>query len=1703
MKKRFILLTLMACMFFGKVFAQDYNTMWNKVEALQDDDKPRSVIEEAEKIYNKAKDESNFAQMIKAKICIIEKQCDLDPELFAPDEYEKAISDLNDNNNLTAEDKAARLALSHCMLASAYNSMHDSYVHDFDEETREEFPKKAKEHIFASLADMETLAKVDAHGYEPLVEFKDDSRLFAHDVLHTILRSAMESSFAWLEDSEKVDLYNRAIKVYEQMGRKDAVALLTMRMLNVRRNSRAKAVCMTVEDYREAMKALLEQTKGEEMAVDVANGLAAVYSDNDDERLAFIRSAIEIWKDNPRVKNLQAQEAYLMATHINIETDEKILAARDFGVHFRYSNATKATLTVREYAGAKSYNELNLTGKVLMTRQYDLPLDAENQQRKANRLPTSGTHDDVLRLPAGHYVLIAETDGDKKAVEVRITSLRMVSVGLPNEKDVKVLVLDDITGRPVANASVLLFKTWDVEYGKKPDQKLKTDDKGEVIIKDLDYKVHYMVAVRDYAKYGTPAEDCTQNLSPRKSYGNFEKSLQTRLSAYTDRGIYRPGQTVHGAAIEYTQKGDTVAVKPNSSVQVTVKDPNYKDIYKEYYKTNEYGSLSFEFTLPADAKLGAYHVQVRDGQNYTNAEFHVEEYKRPTFEVLFDEKQAEVKHQLGDLLKVVGSAEMLTGVPNQGAEVEYTVSWAEAHRWFYHPDWQELTRGETTTADDGTFEVSVLADVPQIVYCDSIAFRIKAMVTDQAGEMQMGEFTFKVKNPNYRDIKDDDKKADEPKDELSFSNVEISETQDAVVSFSAKEKDALVYYFVTSKDKVEMEGSKVLNGDELKFTVKYKKEWGDGVTVSVFYVRNGHMYYSGQSLAYVRPDKQLKLAWKTFRDNLIPGQKEEWVLTVKDAKGRSVPGAELMAVMYDASLDRIYDMNWAFKVSFDRQLPGYFLVKTFGNTKYELSLNPNVGNFYVAARKFDQLQAFMHSRWYRVSHNHNYGMVMMESAVAPRRMAKASVMAEAMVGSQEASDEAVAVDGAEAEVGAQSIRTNLEELAFFYPHLTTDDRGEAHIAFTLPDCLTEWKFMGVVHTKDVDFGSVTAKATAKKDFMVQPNMPRFFRTGDKAEVNAKITNMCDKAVSGTATMRILDAETEQVVLTRTADFATEAGQATSVGFPLEVTLAAGDYICEITATDGTMSDGERNRLPVLSTRVDVVENVPFYLDGASTKQVDLSAIYNGGSATATDKQLTIGYTDNPALPVFESLRALQNPEHDNAPCYAAALYSNLVMLDMSKVLGDRLKEFDADKAQATADNAIEKLKKLQLASGAWTWFVGMSASYYITLSVATNLSRLQSYLNRHEQKCPAEVDKMLKKALKYLDKEEWSDYKRRKKMAKDYPSILRPTDSDIQYLAISTDANQEMVNTYLEEMNKDFKNLTIFGRSQGVTIMKKFGKDKWAKRCLESVKEYTVYKEGFGRYFATDLAYYSWMDYRIPTQLAAMRAVKALPGTERNFLLDMQLWLLRQKQTQVWGNPINALDVADFLLTDNADVSLHEVTIPTLDIDGRKYVQDSVYNDIDKVQTLTVTKTSPGVSWGHVRGMFREEASNLNSYTTGELTIERKVIREGKKVTVRHIIHADRDMDFVTVKSQHAACLEPMRTVSGYQWMGGRGCYLEVHDSYINLFFDKFTRGTTTIDMEYYIAREGEYDAGYASVECSYAPEFGGHSKGEKFVTGN
>lgn len=978
----------------------------------------------------------------------------------------------------------------------------------------------------------------------------------------------------------------------------------------------------------------------------------------------------------------------------------------------------------------------------------------------------------------------------------------------------------------------------------------------------------------------------------------------------------------------------------------------------------------------------------------------------------------------------------------------------------------------------------------------------------------------------------------------------------------SSEEDAYLMLDVFTSEK-RIESKRITFSNSIcKFSYSYKKEYGDGITVCLSLVRNGELYRETIQLAKPEPDKKLLIEWNTFRDKLAPGQTEEWKLTVRDKSGNPVK-ASMLASAYDASLDEFYPNGWYFSTYFRRN----FMPVRFQTIAGDRRLNMNVPyDYYPVGNGIDFFRGDGFTCFMPFCFNY-YGTqrdIMAKASIQVGFAASRNSVTLDFVEPEVAADETVKVtDGA----SSPALRENFAETAFYYPRLHTDSTGTVTMSFVMPDALTKWNFNGFVHTKEMDYGFVKASFTTSKPFMVQPNMPRFVRVGDNSSISSSLINMSDGDISGKVTMTMSNPVNGRVVYTKTKGFNVREGETGVVAFNYKVTEGIDVLVCTIMAEAGEFSDGERHYLPVLSDKQLIVENIPVQLRGDETKTVDTGKLFNGGSQTATGKKLTVEMTANPQWHVIQALPVLSTPSSDDAMSWATALYANSLSLHIVKsnpkikqvfdtwmLQGNSDKDFWSELSKneelksiiieetpwlAEAENdvarkqriallfdvngmndrlatAVTNLAQLQLEDGSWPWFKGMSSSPYITLQIVQSLARLKSLGITFG----SQMNNVYLEAIGYLAKEaaEWHS-----RMINDKNTYV-PQDMIMHYLyicAIDKDAARladAKVNSYFTDyfMGKS-ASLDIQEKSVMATVMDAAGKKNEAKVLLQSVMEYIVSNEEMGSYFDTYKAGYSSCDYRIPAHVSAMEAIMRLGENKEALLDDMRLWLLKQKQVQVWDTPISSVNAIYAFLADGgsrldstsvmtANVGSETITTPD---DAIGQVSVSLCGEeINNVKAITVSHKGSGTGWASVYTQCLESMDKVKLYDGDGLRIERKymsggreidresVLSVGDKVTVSITVSADRDMDFVRIEDEKPACLEAASQLSSYSWSGGLGYYRVNKDASVEFFVDSMRKGTYTITYDAYVTRSGNYVSGPASVISVYAPQFGSHSEG-------
>lgn len=990
------------------------------------------------------------------------------------------------------------------------------------------------------------------------------------------------------------------------------------------------------------------------------------------------------------------------------------------------------------------------------------------------------------------------------------------------------------------------------------------------------------------------------------------------------------------------------------------------------------------------------------------------------------------------------------------------------------------------------------------------------------------------------------------------------------VQVGSSENGAHIVYSIIAGNKLLEKGAWELGDSIVTLPFTYREEYASGVVINYSFVKNGECYARKISIARPLPEKKLNITWKTFRDRLTPGQKEKWTLHVTTPDGKPAK-AQLMSVLYDKSLDQLAEHTWEMSLGFSQWLPDcywksnlkYYKMGLAGTypTKYydekELDVDKFDGKYFSFSA---YMQAVLLSKLER-----SYGgtveavriekhssvkdeLVRDEAKVMRSRgnqMARVGAAAPSANKVFDAVEEMPQFAGGSGSDAGQyldkvQVRENLNETAFFYPALESDNQGNVAINFTLPESVTTWKFMGLAHDKEMRNGCLVDEAVAQKTVMVQPNMPRFLREGDKSTIVVKLFNTSDKKVNGNARMQILDAETQKVVWQKTQGYRIDAEGSATVSFDVQG-LKEGVYINKVVAAGNGYSDGEQHYLPVLGNRELVVNTLPITLHQQGEQSFDLSRLFlnkEGKQAKgAENAKVTVEYTNNPSWLMVKALPSISNPDEEDAISLMSAIYANTITTHIQKHLSlekqpeqnlsqENHSQQNLSQETIRLQNQVEKLKKLQNADGSFSWWKGMKGSRYMTTSVAEMMVRLNAVAG--VQKSTA---KMLTSAINYLSWQTAQEVREMKKMEEKKHKVS-PSEQALHYLYIlSMDGrkmkqNLEADKTYLlEKMSKMTGDFTIYGKARAAVVLAKNCQQnadyrEKAGEYLQSVNEYAVYREEMGRYYDTRKALYSWRNYKIPTQVSVIEAMQMLKPNDKHTIEELQRWLLMSKRTQSWDTPVNTVDAVYAFMKGNESNWNRKAENAVLKLDGKllPMPQDSTTlgyvktEKAGKASTLSINKKSDYTSWGAVYAEFKQPLSEIASAESG-IKVRRVIVpaesqgrgkaqaKVGEKVKVTLIITADRDYDFVKIVDKRAACLEPVNQLSGYQW--GMECYVSPKDNTTNFYFDRLSKGKHFVEMEYYVDRKGDYQSGSCTAECTYSPEFGGRTEAYKMTVNN
>lgn len=1358
----------------------------------------------------------------------------------------------------------------------------------------------------------------------------------------------------------------------------------------------------------------------------------------------------------------------------------------------------------------------------------------------------------IKAMPSGYYVLLASNNADfpKKSAVVISASFWCSNISYitcNNNANKDVMVLHRETGQPLAGVTVQpFFREYSPQtrkMGTNAGEKYYTDKNGMVSIKPKNKEDQYF---NYYLEFGTTNDRLiTDEYFNSHYYQKQEPESFTQTHFFTDRAIYRPGQTIYFKGIVLDRKGNDVKIKPDYSTEVSFYDANNLLISKQTLTTNEFGSFAGSFTAPANVLTGQMYIQCNTGSVYIG----VEEYKRPKFEVNFEPVKGSYK--LGKPVTVTGKATTYAGSSVSEGKVKYRVVrqtrfpyYFGFGRYPYQREDIEISNGETETAADGSFQITFDAIPDKSAEQKSqpvFSYTVKAEVTDVNGETHEAETTVsvgyqsllittnlpeevnldkgfqfslsttnlngekensagtikitKLQSPNRvlyarkwtrpdrfiltrsefektfpNEVYDNENNAATwSEEETSFLSEFNSSTDSMIIapkimntgkylieiksrdSFGTEvffkkyvngylskngkskatyparfrlltpvaepgenvqilldvpEKKARVMYEIIQENLVLDRQFLDLNTETKVINIPVKDEYRGNFSINLMAIKNNRLFKETLQVQVPFTNKKLDIQIASFRSKLIPGKNEEWLITLKDNKGEKAAG-ELLASMYDASLDEFATHEWPFPVfsphfAWHRWQSQCFEPKSSFQFSYPELEVP------LTRKEYDEMNWFgfnfsfggrkmLRSMSIRGAENEEVFAVVEEvpefDASSPQKQMirdkrVATVVKYAAPAVVDALDVEAKTD-ASFEKGTSSrqniqIRKNLVETAFFYPQLASNDKGEIVLKFKAPEALTRWKLMALAHTKDLKYGQIEKTLVTQKDLMVFVNAPRFLREGDSMEFAAKISNITDTDLSGSAELHFFDAFTMQPVdqllnLQQTdKPFSTTKGGSASVSWEIKIPEGLQAVVYRITASSGSFSDGEEAAIPVLTNRMLVTESLPLPVKGNQQKTFTFDKLLNSAKASSTLKnyRLSVEFTSNPAWYAIQALPYLMEYPHECAEQLFSRYYANSVATSIANsnpkikrvfeswkitspdALKSKLEKneelksvllqespwvaeakneteqkerigilFDLNRMASEQASSLKKLADMQYENGGWPWFKGMPENRYITQHVVSGFAHLAS-MNVFDASGNNLTAEMLRKAIAYLDETAQKEFAEIKKNDKDYLKNNHLGSDEIQYLY----ARSYFLKNYpLDEANSEMLNYYLNQSEKFWTKQTNYLKAMMAlflNRTGNTKTAGLVMKSLKETALQSDeMGMYwrnnqqGWFWYQAPVETQAM-LIEAFDevANDQKSVEEMKTWLLKQKQTQNWNTTKATTEAVYALLRRGTDL---------------------------------------------------------------------------------------------------------------------------------------------------------------------------------------
>ena len=1224
-------------------------------------------------------------------------------------------------------------------------------------------------------------------------------------------------------------------------------------------------------------------------------------------------------------------------------------------------------------------------------------------------------------------------------------------------------------------------------------------------------------------------------------YGNRRIPFTSFSPAIITRGSVRTGSD--GAfTISFPALADR-SVQPGSDptfdfrIQADITDINGESHTTTYLLPLTYKALTLRITIPNDGWIPSDSIHQLSIESYTRS-------------IVFQPLQTTVK------IIRLQTPDHLIRPRYASSPDQFPMDRETFHRFFPHEDYRDEADMSTWPVAGEVMTKAYQTDMAHPFSLDGKhlepgVYRIVVTATDPSGLPLREEATIKVYDPETG-------QAPYPAYEWGVALKNQVKPGDSTRFILGTGADSL--FIVTQR--IHARGLHVSHkylfpaGKWVSLSLRPEDADYDGISYGYAFVKDNRLFTHGFQVFHAPDKHELKIHYTTFRDRLEPGNPETWTLSIQ-GPGKAAADAEVLASMYDASLDQFQRSVWAPLT----QRPLLFLSPRWGSAGF--------------SNASDKQESRSLQGWYTGSATKQYNDLPLPYTNVTRIMIRGRasgvpVMANAKMFSRQlpGDDDMTPVGSPLAALGEPKaapapipLRQNFNETAFFYPDLRTDSAGNVSFSFTSPEALTTWKFRVLAHTRDLDYGLSTKEVITQKTLMLEPNLPRFFRAGDKVWFSVKVVYNGAPSIRAKVSLSLFDAITMQPVdkafdnlYGSTAVFERngDTARSLSVNTSFFLRIPAGfthPVVYRLTAASDNFSDGEQGAIPVVSRNLLVTETTPIFINGDSTHHLNLD--FTGG----TPYRLTLEYSSNPTWYAVQAIPSLLEAPHEcldytfnryyagaigegitrNIPGFAKILDTwkkdttgllksalekdselKSVLLEETPWVLDAAGEsaqkqrlatlLDTASLGATQAAALRRLIDGQETNGAFAWFKGGYDDPYITRYIVTGLGRLR-HLGLETTRDQSLLDGLIKQALGYLD-------------ATQKPDTTLGYD-DIEYLYTRSyfpdqplaDSVRKTRDHLLELARHRWQDKTSYEKATLALSLYRSGDTTTAHRILASLEETSIP----GRY---------WKNTDVSAQAVLIEAFEEISG-DMSLVNQLRTWLLAQKETKTWPSSTATADACYALLinrdgkatewlssTPAVKIKLGDTLVESHNT-GIGYIKRTwdaaeIHPSMGQIQLTPVReKNAVPVSWGGVyyqsfrdidsipaAGMMVRKEYYVLSGTEMRRVTENDTLHVGDRVRVRLVFSCDQDMDYVHLGDLRAGCMEPLDVHSGYHWQGGLSYYQTTMDLSTHWYFSHLTKGSHLVEYDLFVERAGVYSGGIATLECLYAPQFSGHSQG-------